>query len=64
MEAQITELVNDENEVLCKNASHKVWKGSGKFFDTVADALNNYKSPEMKSIIRAAETQHLAVIAA
>ena len=40
--------------VCCKNASHKVWKGFGRYFLTFQDALEGYKSPEMKAIISAA----------
>jgi hypothetical protein len=41
-------------QVLCKNASHRAWRGGGKHFHTVQDALANYRSSEMKAIIRAA----------
>jgi len=42
--------------VICQNASHKVWKKSGKMFSSVDAALQNYKSQEMKAIIQAANT--------
>lgn len=41
--------------VCCRNSSHRVWKGSGRGFNSVAEALEAYKSPEMKAIIRAAD---------
>ena len=41
-------------QVICKNASHKCWRGFGKFFSDVNEALSNYKSSEMKAIINAA----------
>lgn len=40
--------------VLCINAAHLAWKGGGRTFRTVAEALENYKSPEMRAIITAA----------
>lgn len=40
--------------VICKNASHQVWRGAGRFFPNVADALNGYKSANMRAIITAA----------
>lgn len=44
----------DHMFVCCKNASHRVWRGLGKRFDTVAQALDAYKSSAMKSMIQAA----------
>jgi hypothetical protein len=40
--------------VICNNAMHKVWKGMGKHFINAEQAINNYKSSEMKEIIRTA----------
>jgi hypothetical protein len=40
--------------VCCKNASHKAWKGSGRYFLTFQEAVEAYKSSEMKAIISAA----------
>lgn len=40
--------------VCCKNACHDVWRGAGRGFETLADALAGYKSPEMRAIIQAA----------
>ena len=39
--------------VCCKNASHKVWKGSGRYFRTFDEVLAGYKSAEMQAIINA-----------
>ena len=39
--------------VCCKNASHKAWKQSGRYFSTKEEALDGYKSSEMKSILSA-----------
>lgn len=41
-------------QVICQNAAHKAWRGAGKFFQTSAEALANYRSGEMKAIIQAA----------
>ncbi len=41
--------------VCCKNASHKVWNKSGRYFRTFQEALENYKSSEMKAIISTVE---------
>lgn len=45
----------DGVRVICKNASHRVWRGSGRFFSSVALAVEAYRSPAMKAIILAAE---------
>lgn len=37
-----------------KNASHKAWKGTGKDFATINEAVNNYKDGKIKAIILAA----------
>lgn len=37
--------------VTCKNASHRVWRGGGRNFETLQNAIEAYKSAEMKSII-------------
>ena len=39
--------------VCCKNASHKAWKRSGRYFSTAQEALDSYKSQEMKAILSA-----------
>lgn len=49
--------------VCCKNASHKVYRGLGRPFDTLDDALADYKSPRMKTIINAARDLWLEAVA-
>lgn len=42
--------------VLCKNAMHKAWRGSGRFFyGGWAEAVAAYKSPDMKIMINHAK---------
>ena len=42
--------------IVCKNASHSVWRGSGKYFWGGWDeAIKGYKSAEMQAMIVAAE---------
>ena len=41
-------------QIICKNASHRVWRGSGRHFHTLNDALDHYRSPEMRAIINEA----------
>ncbi len=43
-----------EINVLCMNASNRVWRGSGRFFGTWEAALEGYKSAKMKTAISAA----------
>ena len=51
--------INDyEVRVICQNAAHKVWRGAGRAFQTVADALAAYKTPEMKAIIAAVDRRN------
>lgn len=40
--------------VCCQNASHRVWRGSGKWFRDINEAKAAYKSSEMKAILDAA----------
>jgi len=42
-----------EVRVICQNASHQVWRGSGRAFKTFEEAAAAYKKPEMKAIIQA-----------
>ena len=42
--------------VCCQNAAHQVWRKCGRTFETIAEAVAAYKSPEMKAIIQAAQT--------
>jgi hypothetical protein len=41
-------------DVCCINASHKAWGGSGRVFWSREDALNGYKSAEMRAIVATA----------
>jgi hypothetical protein len=38
--------------VVVQNASNKAWKGMGKRFDTVADALAKYKTAAIRTMIQ------------
>jgi UDP-N-acetylmuramyl pentapeptide synthase len=42
--------------VCCQNAAHQVWRKCGRTFETIAEAVAAYKSPEMRAIIQAAQT--------
>jgi hypothetical protein len=42
-------------QVICQNAAHRCWRGSGRKFRTIAEAVEAYRKPEMKAIIHAAE---------
>lgn len=37
---------------MTSNASHKAWKGQGKGFQSLSDALAAYKSPFMKNALQ------------
>jgi hypothetical protein len=41
-------------QVICKNAAHECWRGMGRQFRTITEALAGYRSGEMKAIIQAA----------
>lgn len=43
--------------VTCKNASHSVWRGAGRGFDSFADAIDGYKSADMKAMIECARVE-------
>lgn len=45
----------DSISVTCFNAAHRVWRGMGRRFDSVAEALAAYRSPQMQAIIAAAD---------
>lgn len=49
-------------QVCCLNASHKVWKGAGKYYYTIEEALNSYKSEEMQAMILTAFDTKFATI--
>ena len=40
--------------VLCKNAAHSAYRGMGRFFDTVEQAIEGYKSTAAKEAIKTA----------
>jgi hypothetical protein len=44
-----------EVRVICQNSSHDTFRGSGRGFDSIADALAAYRSPQMQAIIAAAD---------
>ena len=49
-------VINDwEVRVIIQNAMHKAYKGHGKAFRTVAEAIANYKKDDVKAIIQAAD---------
>ena len=39
-------------DVCVQNASHRVWRGMGRTFRSFAEAIDAYKSPEVKAMIR------------
>jgi len=43
--------------VLCKNASHKTWKGVGRTFWSFEEARAAYKSSDMKAMIDLVEAE-------
>jgi len=51
---------NGRINVCCNNAAHKVWKGMGKWFASVEEAMQNYRSPQMRLIIGQASLAFLA----
>lgn len=44
--------------VTCINAAHKCFRGAGRGFATVAQAIEAYKKPEMKAIIAAVDAKN------
>lgn len=49
---------SDYVNVCCKNASNRVFRRGGRYFDNVAEALAAYKSPAMQAIIGKAAELH------
>ena len=45
---------DESMQILCVNAAHQAWGGGGRYVRSLGEALECYKSPEMKAIIRAA----------
>ena len=37
--------------VTVENASHRAWKGVGKPFPTLADAIANYRTPQIRAML-------------
>ena len=53
--AEIMTVTGNSNyvTVICKNASHKTWRGTGREFPDLQKAAESYKSSEMKAMIEA-----------
>ncbi len=43
--------------VICRNSSHGVWRGAGRFFDDFDAAIAGYKSGAMKAAIETARDE-------
>ena len=43
--------------VCCHNAANRVWRGMGRTFQSWDDAMNGYKSSDMKAMIEYAKLQ-------
>jgi hypothetical protein len=41
-------------QVIVQNSSHQAWRGMGKRFETIAAAIANYKTAEVRRIIEVA----------
>lgn len=52
-EAYVSFCASGHLTVCCRNAAHKVFKGPGKTFLSLDEAIGGYKSSEMRSIILA-----------
>ena len=37
--------------VIVQNAAHRVWRGAGRRFDTLAEAIASYKSGDVKAML-------------
>ena len=46
---------NDYVNVICQNDSHRAWKGMGRIFRNFDEAIEGYKSSEMKAMINFAK---------
>ncbi len=50
-------------QVCCHNAANRAWRGLGRRFETIADAIAGYRSEAMRSIIETALRQaHDAIL--
>jgi hypothetical protein len=38
--------------VVVQNAAHRVWRGAGRYFPTLAEAADHYKTPEIRAMVR------------
>ena len=47
-----------EFRVIVQNASHKAWRGCGRGFRSVKEAIDAYKSEDVKAIIRAIDARN------
>ena len=56
-------LANLGVQVVCQNASHRAFRGAGKFFKDIGAALDNYRSAEMRAIIELAASVEKEVAA-
>lgn len=50
-------------DVCQNNASHRAWKGIGKFYRSLDEALNHYRSDAMRKILFAAAAHREALAA-
>ena len=46
-------------QVICKNAAHAAFNGAGRFFNSIQEAVEGYKSGAMKAMIQTAAEQSL-----
>lgn len=54
----------DEVRVIVKNASHRVWRGAGKRFDTMDEAIANYRSAAVRSMLETVQAMTSGVAVA
>lgn len=43
--------------VCCLNAANRTWRGCGKFFENMTEAMGAYKSGAMKAILETAKAE-------
>jgi len=41
--------------IVTSNASHRAWRGLGKAFGSYAEAIANYKTPEVRAMLEEAQ---------
>jgi len=49
-------------QVICKNAAHAAFRGQGRFFSNIGEAVAAYKSSAMKAMIQTAAQETLALV--